>query len=78
MINIACNETHSVNEIFDTINGLFGGKVKRHDAPGRLGDPMKSHADINKAINILGYKPLVNFEAGILETVNWWKEGCPI
>ena len=74
--NIACGETHSVNEIYNEINKLFDGNVKKHHAPSRLGDPMKSHADISKAKRVLGYEPQVSFAEGIAKTADWWKEGC--
>ncbi len=76
--NIACAETHSINEIFDIINNLFDGKVEKYHAPSRLGDPHKSHAAISKARGILNYNPKISFKDGMIKTVNWWKEGCPI
>ena len=32
-----------------------------------------SQADINKAARLLGYKPLVTFEQGLKNTVDWYR-----
>lgn len=76
LFNIANGETHSVNEVFAIIDGFFGGKLEWERAPARLGDPRKSHADIYKAQNILGYKPSVSFLDGMEKTFEWWIKGC--
>lgn len=79
--NIACGETHSVNDVFTQIKKLVSKSVKNvHsvNAPARLGDPRKSHADISKAKRMLGYKPRVDFKKGMKLTAKWWMEGCPI
>lgn len=76
--NIACGETHSVNDCFDQIKSLLKMNLKKEHAPARLGDPRKSHADITKAKEILGYNPTIKFEEGMLLTARWWLSGCKI
>ncbi|KKL24984.1 hypothetical protein LCGC14_2409850, partial [marine sediment metagenome] len=57
MFNIANGETYSVNQVYEEIKKLFGTDLKKHHVAPRLGDPRKSHADISKAVKVLGYKP---------------------
>ena len=40
--------------------------------PERLGDIPHSHASIDKAKNILGYKPTHNLQLGLKEAVDWY------
>jgi UDP-N-acetylglucosamine 4-epimerase len=42
--------------------------------PDRAGDVKHSLADITKANNLIGYKPLYSFAEGIKQTVVWYKE----
>lgn len=42
--------------------------------PERKGDIKHSNADISKAKEMLGYSPDWNFEKGIIEAINWYKE----
>jgi len=76
--NIACGETHSVNDCFDTIKSLLHVDLDKEHAPARLGDPRKSHADISKAQRVLGYNPTVKFKEGMALTSAWWLSGCKV
>jgi len=42
-------------------------------APPRQGDVKDSQADITKAADLLGYKPIVSFEDGLKRTIDWYK-----
>lgn len=78
--NVACGDHNTVNDVYERVNMLLGfapGKLGKHHAPARLGDPRKSHASIEKAGKILGYKPLIKFEEGMRLTAQWWLKGCP-
>ena len=39
----------------------------------RAGDVFKSLADIRKIEKLLGYKPMVNFEEGLIKTTEWFR-----
>jgi len=75
--NIACGESHAVNEVYDIIGDMLKIPLKKNHVPPRLGDPRKSHADISKAKEILGYNPSINFDEGMDLTAQWWLRGCP-
>jgi UDP-N-acetylglucosamine 4-epimerase len=42
--------------------------------PERKGDVKHSNADISKARMLLGYNPDYNFERGLMEAIDWYKE----
>ncbi len=76
--NIANGETHSVIEVFEAVKDLMGVDLQKHHVKARLGDPRKSHADVSKALKVLGYKSKVGFHTGMKLTAEWWLAGCPI
>jgi len=73
VINVATNGRVSLNQLFTTLRGLIGATVEPiYDKP-RAGDVRDSQADIGKAARLLGYKPLVTFEQGLKNTVEWYR-----
>jgi nucleoside-diphosphate-sugar epimerase len=76
--NIANGNTYSINQVFKEIKRVLVIDLQKYHVESRLGDPRKSHADITKAREILGYDPQVDFYDGIQKTAGWWLSGCPI
>lgn len=76
--NIGCGECYSVNEVLNVVEEYTRKKLNVKHASPRLGDPKKSHADINKAKKVLGYTVQVGFREGMRLTAQWWLSGCPI
>ena len=73
VINVATNGRVSLNQLFTTLRTLVGANVEPiYDKP-RAGDVRDSQADINKAARLLGYTPLVTFEQGLKNTVEWYR-----
>jgi nucleoside-diphosphate-sugar epimerase len=73
VINVATNGRVSLNQLFTSLRGLIGANVEPiYDKP-RAGDVRDSQADISKAARLLGYKPLVTFEQGLENTVEWFR-----
>jgi UDP-glucose 4-epimerase len=52
---------------------LVGGRVDVAYGPPRNGDVKDSLADITLARTLLGYEPLVSFEAGLKKTLDWYR-----
>ncbi|ODS41488.1 MAG: hypothetical protein A7315_06035 [Candidatus Altiarchaeales archaeon WOR_SM1_79] len=73
MCNIACGERISLNEIVDILNKILNKDIKSIYTEPRQGDVKHSLADISKAKNILGYDPKYGLEAGLKETIEWYK-----
>lgn len=72
--NIAVGEQTSVNELFKLLAGFAGSSISPSYQPSRLGDVKDSKAAIDKAKELLGYTPEVNFRQGIETTWKWFKE----
>lgn len=78
--NVACGERTTLKELHAMIRGL----VQECDAACRCPDPefreflpgdvRHSHADIGKAVRLLGYHPGHTVRSGLSETVNWYLE----
>lgn len=73
VLNIAHGERTSLNEVRMLIEKLTGKKLNLEERPSRLGDVKDSYADISKARDLLGYSPKVNFEDGMIRTIDWFK-----
>jgi len=74
VINIACGQAVTVNEIIDMINTSLGKNVKPIYTDPRPGDVKHSLADITAAANLIGYKPVISFEQGLQKAVNWYRD----
>jgi len=53
------------------LNGIIGTNIDPIYKPTRAGDVKDSQADISRATALLAYEPLVSFEDGLAQTVNW-------
>jgi nucleoside-diphosphate-sugar epimerase len=73
VINVATNGRVSLNQLFRAVRDLVGANVEPIYEGPRAGDVRDSQADIGKAARLLGYKPLVTFEQGLKNTVEWYK-----
>jgi nucleoside-diphosphate-sugar epimerase len=74
VVNIACGEAVTVNEIINMINEITGKKVKPAYTSARKGDVKHSLADITAARKLLGFKPVVSFKDGLRKAIEWYKE----
>ncbi len=73
VINIACGEAVTVNEIIRMINDLTGNNVKPNYEPSRAGDVKHSLADISLAKKLIGFKPVISFHDGLAFAINWYR-----
>lgn len=74
VINIACGQRITLNEVVRLINHITGKNIHPTYAPPRPGDVRHSLADIRKAKEQLGYEPVVPFEEGLRRTIEWYKQ----
>jgi len=77
VVNIACGQAVTVNEIIDVINNLVGRKVKPTYTDPRPGDVKHSLADISLAEKTIGFKPIVPFRQGLEKSIDWYRENLP-
>ncbi len=70
--NIAFGATKSINSLFAHIKIGLNSNAQVTYQPARVGEIKDSFASIEKATNILGYKPQINLETGIKNTIEWY------
>ncbi|MBL7185664.1 MAG: SDR family oxidoreductase [Phycisphaerae bacterium] len=73
VINIACGQAVTVNEIIAMINKLLGKSVKPIYTDARAGDVKHSLADITAARNLIGFEPIVSFSEGLQLAIDWYR-----
>jgi len=73
VINVATNGRVSLNRLFASLRDMIGAAVEPIYKDPRAGDVRDSQADIGKAARLLGYTPLVTFEQGLRNTVEWYR-----
>jgi len=71
MVNLAAGGRISLNRLLRVLNDIVGTNIDPIYKPARAGDVKDSQADISRATALLGYQPLVAFEDGLAQTVNW-------
>lgn len=74
VVNIACAEAIDLLTMVDMLNEILGTDIKPKLDPPRPGDIKHSFADISRAADLLGYKPLVSFRRGLEQTVQWYRK----
>lgn len=74
VVNIACGQKISVNQIYHKISNALQLKKEPIYREERIGDVRNSLADISNAKEWLNYIPGVLFEKGIEQTVEWFLE----
>jgi nucleoside-diphosphate-sugar epimerase len=74
VINIACGQAITVNEIIDMINEILGKNIKPIYTAPRPGDVKHSLADITLAKKLIGFKPKVSFKQGLRMAINWYRD----
>jgi nucleoside-diphosphate-sugar epimerase len=74
-MNIASGQETNILEMAEKINGLTGNKAGVKVAPPRVWDTKKRLlASIERAKEILGYAPQMDFDTGLQNTVRWFKD----
>ena len=72
VINIAGGRPRTVNEVLESVSGAIGRWVEPTRTPRRAGDVRRTHADISRARELLGWTPQAEWEEAVRETVGWF------
>lgn len=72
--NIACGDRISLNKLWSSLENITDKKISPKFGPDRQGDVRDSLANISKANDLIGYKPLFNIDKGLEITYNWFKK----
>lgn len=71
--NVANGKTISLNQMLAQLNELLGTDVQPNFEDARVGDVRDSLADISGAREYLGYEPVVSFEDGLKQSIEFYK-----
>jgi nucleoside-diphosphate-sugar epimerase len=73
VVNVGCAENISLNTLLEKIGQILGEKIDPEYLPARAGDVKDSLADISAIRALLGYEPLVRFDEGLKQTVDYFR-----
>jgi nucleoside-diphosphate-sugar epimerase len=77
VVNVGCAENISLNAMLKKLGTILGRQVEAEYLPPRAGDVKDSLADITAIRQLLGYEPLVRFDEGLKQTVEWFAKNLP-
>lgn len=71
--NLANGRSTSLLQLLDVLRRLLGIDIEPIHEPPREGEVRHSMADISLATNVLGYEPLVDFESGLAQSIDYYR-----
>ncbi|MGD8450319.1 MAG: SDR family oxidoreductase [Phycisphaerae bacterium] len=74
VVNIACGERTTLNEIVRLINGQLGTDLAAEHQDPRVGDVRHSLADVAAAKRVIGYEPKIFFQEGLARSIEWYRQ----
>jgi UDP-glucose 4-epimerase len=72
--NIACGEQMNLLDLVEAINRVLGTKLDPIFDPPRVGDVRDSLADVSLARDLLGYRPVVEFDDGLRQSIEYYRQ----
>ena len=73
VINLGESRTITVSRLIELLEDAIGKKAIIDRQPDQPGDMPRTHADITRARELLGYNPTTQIESGITKFVEWLK-----
>jgi nucleoside-diphosphate-sugar epimerase len=73
VFNVGCGTRYTLNYLLERLNAILGTDVSAVYEQPRPGDVRHSQASIEKANRLLGYTPVVTFDEGLRQTVDWFR-----
>jgi UDP-N-acetylglucosamine/UDP-N-acetyl-alpha-D-glucosaminouronate 4-epimerase len=73
VVNVATGRRVTLLALLHSLATATGRPARARHRPARPGDIRHSQADIGRARKLLGYRPTVDFEVGIVRTVEWYR-----
>ena len=74
VMNIACGERTTLNEIVAAVNTALGTKIAPEYKPARAGDVRHSLAALDVAKRVIGYEPKIMFAEGLKRSIDWYRK----
>jgi UDP-glucose 4-epimerase len=72
VLNIGAGQRTTLNEVITILNEITGERRKPEYQPGRVGDVRHSLASIERARQVLGFRPFVSLREGLVQTLAWY------
>lgn len=76
-VNVACGDRVTVAGLAHMIGEITGHVLEPKLKPARSGDVRHSLADVTKAADLIGYRPIVGLQEGLEKTVAWYSGQAP-
>jgi len=76
VINIAGGRPKTVNDVLSSVSEALGRWVEPTRTPRRAGDVRRTHADIARARELLGWTPRADWDVAVRSTVRWFADGA--
>jgi nucleoside-diphosphate-sugar epimerase len=73
VVNVATGRRVTLRRLLGVIAREVGRAAAARHAPPRPGDVRHSQADVRRARRLLGYRPIYGLEAGLRDTVDWYR-----
>lgn len=73
VVNVGAGERISLNQLFGEMASYLGVDLEPSYAPARDGDVRHSLASLERAKDLLGYEPGVDWRVGLGRTLEWYK-----
>jgi UDP-glucose 4-epimerase len=74
VFNIGSGEGRSLRSLIHAVENALNKKLKIKWMPARRLDVPRSVLAIDRAREVLGWRPKTNFETGLARTIEWWLE----
>ena len=74
VVNIACGECITLNEIIELINQALETNLEADYQAPRVGDVLHSLADLSAAQRVIGYEPKIMFAEGLTRSIEWYRQ----
>ena len=74
VMNLGIGERVTLNQLLAELQKIIGSNLPARYEEMRAGDVRHSLADISRARELIGYRPLVSFAEGLKQTVAWYQE----
>jgi UDP-glucose 4-epimerase len=71
--NAGNGNRYTLNEVWRELQRIEGVSIRANYRPPRAGDVRDSQADVTAAVRDLGHAPLFSLEAGLRETLEWYR-----
>ncbi|MDB4538530.1 NAD-dependent epimerase/dehydratase family protein, partial [bacterium] len=76
VVNVGGAERVSLNDLYKVIAAELGGPPEPGRGPERAGDIRHSLASIDRARELLGFEPSVQWEDGLRRTLDWYRDAA--